>query len=284
MTPCPSDADIENHSENCGGGPCNRTAKPTIPDYFIESEITRLSRSCLNTAESESSVKVSPELQSEVPFGNNDETRNRILVLFPNKSNFEVEIVLNNASSWDEAVDMMTPASTSIKDVIKCFVKEKKNKNQHTILPVNRDTLWRDVIRFYKISMMDTSVLFKKLIIQFTNEEGVDAGALTVEFFNKFFEIAKKELFEAVPSGKYFLPKRSGGNLTLFKMIGVAIGHSILNGGPTFPCFPEWCYAILSNNSDEEMVGLLANNRFEEVIPLHAGTATVFKTVRNCQV
>ena len=68
--------------------------------------------------------------------------------------------------------------------------------------------------------MAKKSNLFQELVVEFEEEEGIDVGALTVEYFTKLFEIVRRDRFETVKSGTFLIPKRSGGYLTLSRSSG----------------------------------------------------------------
>ena len=106
-------------------------------------------------------------------------------------------------------------------------------------------------------------------------KEGIDVAALTVEYFTKFFEIVRRDPFEKVKSETFLIPKRSGGNMTLSKILGIAIGYSLLQRGPPFPYLHPWCYAMMTQKSEEEIVRLISKEKYTELIPLNAGTANV---------
>ena len=110
------------------------------------------------------------------------------------------------------------------------FIERNLDTINTKVLKIKREDIWRDAVRFYKISMAKKSNLFQKLVVEFEGEEGIDVGALTVEYFTKLFGIVRRELFETVKSETFLIPKRSGGNLTRFKILGIAIGHSLLQG------------------------------------------------------
>ena len=112
-------------------------------------------------------------------------------------------------------------------------------------------------------------MLEKPLSVEFANEEGVDGGALKRKFFSKFFEVIGKDMFEEAPNGD-LIPKRSGGNLQLFKIVGVAIGHSILQEGPVFQGLAPWCYALIAGKVEDEIIALISQQTFQDAIPLNA--------------
>ena len=115
------------------------------------------------------------------------------------------------------------------------FIERNLDTINTKVLKIKREDIWRDAVRFYKTSMAKKSNLFQKLVVEFEWEEDIDVGALAVEYFTKLFEIVRRDLFETVKSETFLRPKRSGGNLTLFKILGIAIGYSLLQRGPAFP-------------------------------------------------
>ena len=123
--------------------------------------------------------------------------------------------------------------------------------------------------------MAKKSNLFQELVVEFEEEEGIDVGALTVEYFTKLFEIVRRDRFETVKSGTFLIPKRSGGYLTLFKILGITVVHSLLQGGPPFPYLHPWCHAMITQRPEEEIVGLISKEKYTELIPFNAGTANV---------
>ena len=203
--------------------------------------------------------------------------------MFPNCNESQFSAVFELADHWDEAVDMLTDTKqpTTGREVVQSFIKDNLLVNEARFAwKIARENIWREGLRLYKIALADRKILFKPLLIEFENEEGIDAGALTVEFFTKFFEKAEKELFEATPSYQHIIPKRAGGNITLFKAFGVALGHSLLQGGPPFPFLPRWCYAILSQKAEDEIGSIISESDYLSLIPLNAGTAIVISFLK----
>ena len=72
-------------------------------------------------------------------------------------------------------------------------------------------------------------------------------------------------------SETFLIVKKFGGNLTLFQILGIPTEHSLLHGGPPFPYLHTWCYALITQKSEEEIVGLILKEKYTELIPLNAG-------------
>ena len=137
--------------------------------------------------------------------------------MFPVISAKRIKDALVSANSWEEAVDILVtnhPESGSA--VIQSFVYRNLDTVNIKVLKIKREDIWRDAVRFYEIAMAKKTNLFQKLVVEFEGEEGIDVGALTVEYFTKFFETVRRDLFETVKSETFLIPKRSGGKLTLF--------------------------------------------------------------------
>ena len=73
----------------------------------------------------------------------------------------------------------------------------------------------------------------KEFTVEFSQELGIDAGAVKVEIFVSFFKQALREMFEVV-DGFGYMPKKCSSPL-LFKLLGFSIAHSFLQNGPPFP-------------------------------------------------
>ncbi|XP_066910994.1 uncharacterized protein [Clytia hemisphaerica] len=99
-------------------------------------------------------------------------------------------------------------------------------------LNVQREELWRVAQAFYKKAINDPEILFRKFEVNFSKdtgeEESVDAGALKIEFF----ELLLVELKNRCLEGDEFslIPRKS--DSVNFIILGLAIAHSVLHGGP----------------------------------------------------
>ena len=69
-----------------------------------------------------------------------------------------------------------------MEELIDKFVKKNQLPGDESIL-VNRETFWMDVVKFYKKALSKPDILRKELYVTFQNEEGLDGGAMKVEFF-----------------------------------------------------------------------------------------------------
>ena len=127
--------------------------------------------------------------------------------------------------------------------------------------------------------MANKELLLKRPSIEFKGENGIDAAVLSVVLYSKFLDMAQYQLFEESP-GKFLIPKRSGMNLELFKEFGIAVGHSILHGGPPFQSLAHWCFAVLSGRCEEEITAIIATESFEKTIPLNAGTSKLLSFLK----
>ena len=157
--------------------------------------------------------------------------------MFPDISANRIENILVSAKSWEEAVDILvTNHPESGPAVIQSFVDRNLDAINTKVLKIKREDIWRDAVRFYKVSMAKKSNLFQKLVVEFEGEEGIDVGALIVEYYTKLFGIVRRDLFETVKSETFLIPKRSGGNVTRFKILGIAIGQ-FTSGGTSIPLF-----------------------------------------------
>ncbi len=104
--------------------------------------------------------------------------------------------------------------------------------NESYTLCIDREELCRGALAFYKKALSDKTLLLKDLIIVFKGEEGFDAGAMKVEYFELLLTEIHQRLFEGSRSSK--LPVHDSTKGFLLKLAGVIISHSILQGGPAF--------------------------------------------------
>ena len=89
------------------------------------------------------------------------------------------------------------------------------------------------------------------------SENEIDAWALKREFFSKFFEVARKELFENIDDMPWYdVVKFSKGNLQIFKIFGIIILHVLLKQAAYFSFLAPW---VLEISGCETLSGISAS-------------------------
>ena len=225
----------------------------------------------------------------------------RIQEIVPDTSRNVTETALSRARNINDAVDSMisdtftannfnsndisnhTNKITGLLSPVDVMIEYRDQKlrvRQTCSLHVNRCNLWREVTGFYKTATGSMEKLTFPLDVTFVGENGIDAGDLKAELFTKIFEQAKQELFEHAEDKPWCLiPKRSGGNLQVFKIFGIIVAHSLLHSGPYFNCLALWVVDILLN---EESV---SGNIQIDHIPVTSSTGNLrnfIKSLYNC--
>lgn len=202
------------------------------------------------------------------------EIQDHLVEVFPDTPLHVLESSASLAHDIEDAVDMVVGGKQiTLKDVVSRFQEKVKLDGNYFLKIANRNNTWREGLTFYKCALADHTMLTKKLSVEFEEEDGIDAGAIRIEFFSKFFSFSLKELFEE--KNGYWIPKRSAGNLMLFKIIGLSVAHSILHNGPMFDALHPYCYILLLEKADEEV----ATHLTPELIPLNAGTANLVQFI-----
>ena len=59
----------------------------------------------------------------------------------------------------------------------------------------------------------------------------------------------------------------------MYKILGISVGHSILQSGVPFPYLHPWCYAMICGKFGDEVIALLATENLKDLLPLNAVTA-----------
>ena len=117
---------------------------------------------------------------------------------------------------------------------------------------INRQELWKDAQGFYKKALDKPVKLLRNFVVKIKNEDGVDAGAVRLEFWSLVLKEINERLFEGHLHER--MPRRNCGNFILFKMCGSVIAHSLLNKGPAFPCLAPWVYQYLHSAPQESVL------------------------------
>ena len=142
---------------------------------------------------------------------------------------------------------------------------------------VSRDNVWRKVKGFYKSCLHDSQRqvrLCRSLHIEFEREEGIDAGVLKAEFFSTVLKSLNEELFEGDHARR--VPKCDWENVQIMEIAGMMISHSILQGGPGFPCLAPVVVDYLLTESAESLTEV----PFLQDMPLTAATGDLVDLIK----
>ena len=156
--------------------------------------------------------------------------------MFANIPAHHIKLAMRMNGDLDGAITWLLNYSKNVKegfsdiiDVLDGF-KASRVCEKTLQLEMDKSNLWREALLFYKTSLGDVDRLKHDLCLTFEGEQGVDGGALTLEFFSNFFEYAKKELFVSTDNKKCLLvQKQSGGNSLIYKVLGMAIAYSLIS-------------------------------------------------------
>ena len=195
-------------------------------------------------------------------------------LMFPSFSEESIKRAISKATSLNEAAEILcegTPPKeehaqdpvgsvtyNSIESLVADF-SSSIDENKSYTLCVDREELWKGALAFYKKALSDKTLLLNDLTIVFKGEEGLDAGAMKVEYFELLRTEIHQRLFEGSQSSK--LPVRDSTKGFLLKLAGIIISHSILQGGPAFPLLsPAIYYQLVA----DEPLNVLAHLSVED--------------------
>ena len=118
--------------------------------------------------------------------------------------------------------------------------------------------------------------------ISFKGEEGLDGGAMMVEFFNLAIEEGIKRLSEG--DSLNLVPVKDATKLLLFRIVGTMLIHVVLQGGPVnmFPFLAPNIVAFLAGEEKEAVAVHLSKHH----IPMNAATECLhllLESLDNCK-
>lgn len=195
--------------------------------------------------------------------------------MFPEVPRIKLELTSKTSTSLQEAVEEVCdtqdherpPQVLTIAEILSRL--QRGVKSSEFTLTVAKDSIWMGALRFYKMALIDKQKLWQGLAIIFEGEEGLDGGALKTEFFELSLKEVQLRLFEGPDEAK--VPVRDSSKTFLFKLAGVAKGHSIIQKGPVFGALSLAVYYYLADG-DPDMVATLIG---KDVVPLNAGTGNI---------
>lgn len=197
--------------------------------------------------------------------------------IFPDSEMEQLEEVSLQSASLDEAAELMLDKfsnnedeATSIENFVEMFAKRSSKGGEDEFVIVDRESFWIDVIRFYKKAIGKPELLRRELCVSFKNEEGLDGGAMKIEFFALALKEIKNRLFEG--NEHTLIPIKDATKGLLFQLTGMIISHSISQQASIgFPVLAPYVYAYMVGADEDEITPLLNKN----FIPLDASTSVL---------
>ncbi len=197
--------------------------------------------------------------------------------MFPSHERTYLSELLSRHSNIDEALEQLmeetsleNKSAQNLSEILRQFQQLVNEDELH--FEVQRDCVWSYAIAFYKKALGDKERLKKKLVVSFEGEEGVDAGAISAEFFRIALEQSKKRLFQG--GLERVVPVKDATKLMLFRLFGMLLGHSIQQGGPCFPCLCPAVFQYIVGRTEEVQV----ESRKDD-IPVTASTEPLLKLI-----
>ena len=197
--------------------------------------------------------------------------------MFPNVPDDKLSDVAQRSLTMDDAIDELVnhchePSFPALEQVLTHY-RTQLQAGEELNITIERENIWCNILAFYKKALTDKQRLRKKLVVTFDGEDGVDAGALSAEFFQLALDQVKKRLFQ----GKKVrvLPIKDCTKSSLFRIAGVIVAHSVLQSGPSFSCLCPALYQYLVGKCEDVPLYLDNND-----IPLTAGTEAVVNLIK----
>ena len=158
-----------------------------------------------------------------------------------------------DATATGRSLDLNLPIQSSLQTILFELAHRTMDHAGELSLKINKETLWQQALSFYKELKSDENKLHKDINVEFMGEEGSDAGALKITFFEMMIREINGELFEGKEDRR--IPKKDWGLEGVMEIAGVIIGHSIMCGGPGFDCLhPAFYYMLHSGVTTHEAV------------------------------
>ena len=170
-----------------------------------------------------------------------------------------------------------TKEVTTLQQILK-QVREESLTNQEIKISVDRDEIWRCGLLFYKKCINDPNRLKMSFDMKFTGLTGeqssMDAVALSYEVCGALPKEASFRLLEGKEEN--LVPKRSGGNVTNFVILGMLVGHSLLNGGPCLAVMAPWVYDMTGGKMTFDDI---ATKITKDIIPINAASSSTIQMI-----
>jgi hypothetical protein len=192
--------------------------------------------------------------------------------IFPDVEVAELEDAALLPASVDEAACFIMENQCniqSLEDAVDLFIrKNSPGQSDDERLVIDRESIWMDIIRFYKKMLSKPDILKKDLCVSFKNEDGLDGGAMKVEFFTLSLQEVKQRLFEGKEEN--VIPIKDATKGVLFQIAGTIISQSVyLKASVGFPIVAPYVYEYIVGSPEEKIEFLMK----KDLIPLDASTS-----------
>eukprot|EP00794_Sanderia_malayensis_P012499 gene12499-13785_t len=228
----------------------------TLQTIFVDKEIEELQRAATQSSDVHAAVDV---------------------ILDAQRGDLPTSSVVVQPTGSASHNNVETATISSLQQLLVQF-QEEHHSTQEVKISVDRDEIWRCGLLFYKKCIANPSRLHMNVEVNFTDLTGqqssMDAGALATEFFGALLKEASLRLLEGMENN--LVPKRSGGNVTNFVILGMLIGHSLLHRGPCLPVMAPWVYDMISGKMAFDDV---ATKITKAMIPLNAASSTALEVI-----
>lgn len=143
-------------------------------------------------------------------------------------------------------------------------------------IDVNYLESWEDAIAFYKSSWLDFS---KQIRVRINGQPAIDVGGVRAQFYSTVFDVFAKNskiiLFDG--NARRLRPHCSAEarSSRLFTVLGMMVGHSIMQDGIGFPYLAPSCYWYMVGKEQQALENLSVEDLNEDV-------GTLVKKVNVC--
>lgn len=186
---------------------------------------------------------------------------------------------VGHSSSSTPSTSSLSDTYSSLSELLEYFSSSVID-DYDSWITTEKDKVWSRAVQFYKTTKVKEKRLRGRVCIEYVDDDGVDAGALRGDFFEKLMTALNEKLFEGDDFRK--LPKKDGGMEQLFEIGGMMVAHSVIQGGPSLSCInPALYHYMMTDNVEQSimMYPLQVSN-----IPLNAGTADLINLIQQVGV
>ena len=206
--------------------------------------------------------------------------------MFPNVDSDTIRnLRVEQNLSLNQVIDVLlgnehTARKLSLTALLSKHSRENTDTRNENIIQTNRSCAWNKACVFYKRAITTSPELLKaSLMVEFSGEEGLDAGALLFEFYQEVIQKINEEYFEG--SDERRIPKCHWGSAPQMEMAGAVIAHSILQGGPGMPCIHPAIYQSMASGELQISMSSLEVDALPsaEDIPRNASTIDLLEMI-----